>query len=133
MKISALEAKHSEVLKGTEATISCVVTGLTKKLDKVKWEKPNSGGEITNGTDGYKIDQGQYKGDSHTQTTVLTIPKSQNKADAGYTCVIHSNEHKKSEERIAVQSNVFSEYWLMPNNCNITLKVIHMTNYGLFR
>jgi hypothetical protein len=109
LNISALNAKHSEVLRGSEATISCVVSGLTKKLDEVKWEKPNSGGEITDGTDGYKIDQGTYDGDSHTQTTVLTIPESQNTEDAVYTCVIQSEEHEKSEERKDVQSNVFSE------------------------
>jgi hypothetical protein len=109
LNISALNAIHSEVLRGSEAIISCVVSGLTKKLDEVKWEEPNSGGEITDGTDGYKIDQGTYDGDSHTQTTVLTVPRSYNIADVSYTCVIHSEEHKKSEEKIMVQSNVFSE------------------------
>ena len=76
----------------------------------MKWEKPNSGGKITDSTDGYKIDEGQYDEDSHTQTTVLTIPKSQNIADSAYTCIVHSNEHEKSEEKKEVQSNVFSEY-----------------------
>ena len=59
--LSAIQEKHSEVLIKTAATISCVVTGLTKQLDSVTWEKPNSGGKITHGTEGYRIDNGTYQ------------------------------------------------------------------------
>ena len=105
-----MEAKHSEVLKDTQATISCVVTGLTKALDAVGWEKPSSGGAITDGTDGYEIDAGTYQSGSHSQTTILTIPTSANGADAAFSCVITSNEHAKTAEKTAVNSNVFSKY-----------------------
>ena len=110
---SAVEVKHSEVLKGTQATISCVVTGLTKVLDAVAWEKPSGdgGGTISDGTDGYKIDKGTYVSSSNSQTTVLTIPDTKNTADAVYTCVITSDEHGKtvqSPEKKVVNSDVFS-------------------------
>ena len=109
LNISEVEAKHSEVLKDTEATISCVVSGLTQKLDTVAWQKPN-GDAIENNKDDFKIVDGAYEEASHSQTTVLTIPKTANTADSVYSCVITSNEHKKTAEKTSVNSNVFSEY-----------------------
>ena len=105
-----MEAKHSEVLKSTQATISCVVTGLTKKLDAVAWEKPSSGGTITNDVDGYKINEGTYQESSHSQTTILTVPVAATGADSAFTCVIISNEHKKTADKTNVNSNVFSKF-----------------------
>jgi hypothetical protein len=107
---SEMEAKNSEVLKDTEATISCVVTGLTKQLDDVAWEKPKSGGKITrNNNEGYKIKLGTYQMSSNSQTTILTIPTAVNGADAVFTCVITSNEHMKFADKTDVKSNVFSK------------------------
>ena len=106
---SAVEARHSEVLKDTQATISCVVTGLTKQLDAVSWEKPNSGGAITHDVDGYQIDVGTYQDGSNSQTTILTIPSTANMVDAVFPCIITSNEHRKSEDATNVNSNVFSK------------------------
>ena len=109
---SAIEAKHSEVLKDTVATISCVVNGLTKQLEAVAWK--NSDGPVSHGTDvtnDYQIEEGSYG--SNSQTTVLTIPAIKNTVDAVYTCVIQSDEHGKtsgSEEEKSVNSDVFSEY-----------------------
>ena len=53
---------------------------------------------------------GTYQGESNSQTTILTIPGAHNGADAVFSCVITSNEHGKSEEKTAVNSNVFSKY-----------------------
>ena len=104
-----MEAKHSEVLKGTQSTISCVVTGLTKALDTVVWEKPSSGGKITNNVEDYKIEVGTYQESSHSQTTILTVPAAANGADAVFTCVVTSDEHKKTAHKTDVKSNVFSK------------------------
>ena len=79
-------AVDADVEFNTSAQLSCVVTGLTRQLDSVIWEKPNSGGVITDGTDGYKIDVGTYDDSINSQTTVLTVPASQVKADANFTC-----------------------------------------------
>ena len=83
---------------------------MTKKLDAVTWEKPDSGGPITDGTDDYQIDVGTYQGESNSQTTVLTIPAAENRVDAVFFCVITSDEHGKSDEKTAVNSDVFSKY-----------------------
>ena len=83
---------------------------MTKKLDTVTWEKSDSGGAITDGTDGYQINEGTYQGVSNSQTTILTIPGAHNGADDVFTCIITSNEHGISDEKTAVISNVFSKY-----------------------
>jgi len=80
---------------------------LTKKVEKVTWEKPDSGGAISDGTDGYKIEEGTF-GDN-SQTTILTVPAAKNTADATYTCVIQCDEHGKTAHKEDVISNVFSE------------------------
>ena len=108
--LSAIQEKHSEVLIKTAATISCVVTGLTKQLNTVKWEKPNSGGVITDGTEEYHIDIGTYQEGSYSQTTILTVPAAANKADATFSCVIKAAEYEELNTKTAVRSNVFSEY-----------------------
>ena len=107
------------MLTNTAATLSCVVSGLTKKLDAVTWEKTSSGAAITHNTDGYQIDDGTYDADTNSQTTILTIPAGENTADAVYTCVIQSDEHGNtlsSPRKTDVNSNVFSGY------TNINLK-----------
>ena len=104
--ISEVEAKHSEVLKGTQATISCVVTGLTKALDAVVWQKPD-GALITHQQDGYEIAEGTYE--DHKQTTILAVPADADRTDSVFTCLITSNEHKITAERTDVNLNVFSK------------------------
>ena len=53
---------------------------------------------------------GTYQGVSNSQTTVLTIPAAKKEADAIFSCVITSSEHGKSNEKTAVNSDVFSKY-----------------------
>ena len=65
---------------------------------------------MTDGTDGYQIIVGTYQDESDSQTTILTIPAAKNGADAAYTCLITSNEHAKSRDRITVNSYIFSKY-----------------------
>ena len=103
-----MEAKNSEVLKDTQATISCVVKGLTKQLDSVTWEKPGDVA-ITNGQDGYVIVAGIFDPSTKSQTTILTVPLAENTADKIYTCVITSNEHGVTTQKTNVNSNVFSK------------------------
>ena len=106
---SAVEAKGSEVVMNSQATISCVTSGLTQQLDAVTWEKPDGGGVITHNVDGYKIEKGSYDTGSYSQTTVLTIPADKNTADSVYMCIITSNEHAVSAAKTEVHSNVFSK------------------------
>ena len=99
------------MLKDSQATISCVVSGLTTQLDLVAWETSN-GTPVTpgEGAQDFKIDFGTYQPASNSQTTILTVPGASNGADAAYNCVITSVEHGKSADKISVKLNVFSEY-----------------------
>lgn len=103
----------SEVVTGAPATISCVVTGLTKDLTGVAWQKAN-GDPITDGGAGsYQITVGSYQSESDDgQTTILTVPGSLNTEDTSYSCVISSTEHGVTEQKTAVTSNIFSKYIL---------------------
>ena len=94
----------------TQTAISCVITGLTKELDEVVWEKPNSGGVINHGTDGYEIDEGTYDNATLSQTTVLTVPADKNTADSIYTCVVTSLEHAKVSDKVDVFLFIFSKF-----------------------
>ena len=98
----------SEVLKDAQATISCVVKGLTKQLDAVTWKKPGDVA-INNGQGGYVIVTGTFDSSTKSQTTILTIPEAENTADKVYTCVITSNEHGITAQKTNVNSNVFSK------------------------
>ena len=112
LAISDVEAKGSEVKASTAATLTCVVTGLTKVLESVTWQKPDSGGAITHDQEGYLIDEGTYQTDDRSQTTTLTVPANLNADDAVFTCVIRSDEHGKtadSQESTDVNSKVFSK------------------------
>ena len=95
----------------TQTVLSCVITGLTGELDEVVWEKPNSGGVIVHGTDGYEIDEGTYDNETLSQTTILTIPAERNTVDSVYTCVITSLEHAKISDKVDVFLFIFSKFF----------------------
>ena len=109
MCFSEVEAKNSEVLTNTQATISCVVSGITQQLNTVTWEKPDGAGAITHTQEGFLVDVGTYNSGTKSQTTILTIPADKNIADNIYTCVITSNEHGVTSQKTGVNSNVFSK------------------------
>ena len=79
---------NREQITGTAATISCIVAGLTRQLDQLKWTKSDIT-DITSGQDGYTIDVGTFSGDS--QTTTLTVAADLNTQDTTYISVITSN------------------------------------------
>ena len=97
-----------EVGSGEEATISCVVSGLTVKLNGVQWQ--TTGGEdVTTITDSanYVVTAGDLDGDS--QTTTLKVLGGSTLTDATYSCVITSTEWAKADDKTAVALNVFSK------------------------
>ena len=102
--VSEVTAVNKEQMTGTVATISCIVAGLTRKLDEVKWTKSDNP-DITSGQDGYTINVGTFSGDS--QTTTLTVAADQNIQDTTYNCVITSNEHDEMDKSTYVNLNVF--------------------------
>jgi hypothetical protein len=106
--VTALSKEQS---KNTQATISCRVTGLTKKLNKVKWTD-SDGSSIESGKDEYNIDDGTFKDGS--QTTILTVPAAKNTQDATYNCLISSDEWAIKDKSTTVALNIFSKYTQLP-------------------
>jgi hypothetical protein len=101
-------AGNTEVLSGTDAVqISCKVTGLTKIASVIKWEK--SDGTAVEGANGYTVVEGQF--DSGTQTTTLTVAKTQTTAEADYKCIITPTAPDDTAVVITTVSlNVFSKF-----------------------
>ena len=89
--------------------MSCTVTGLTQKLDGVKWIKSSDNTEITSGADNFIIDTGEGSFNTNTQTTTLTVPADQNDIDTTYNCLITSNEHGETDKKTVVNLKVFSK------------------------
>ncbi|XP_063675242.1 uncharacterized protein LOC134811997 [Bolinopsis microptera] len=100
-----LTAVNKEQLTGTEATISCTVTGLTQAFSAVKWTTSANDDALTQ-DQGYTVEAGSLVGKS--QTTTLTIPVSENNGDVTYSCVFTSAEHASVDQKTAVSSKVFT-------------------------
>ena len=109
MVLSVIEPTNKEVETGTDATISCVVTGLTRQLDAVVWRK--SGTDVTSlSGSNYVVSAGTYG--SNSQTTTLTVKAAANTADSVFTCIITSNEHQETNKETAVTLDVFCKFTL---------------------
>ena len=98
-------ATNKEVESGVDASISCVVTGITKELDAVIWNKDGTDVTSLPGSN-YVVSPGTY--DSISQTTTLTVKAAANTADSTYTCVITSDEWQETLKETTVALNVFS-------------------------
>ena len=97
---------HREQLKNTDATISCIVPGLTRELEEVKWTNSDNT-EITSDQDGYDIEDRTSSDGS--LTTTLTVDADHNDQDTTYNCVIKSNEHAVEHMSTPVNLKVFSK------------------------
>ena len=106
--ISDVEPVNKEVGSGTDATISCIISGITKKLDDIVWKKDGSDVTTLSGSD-YVVSPGTY--DSNSQTTTLTVKAAANTADSTYTCVIDSDEWELTNKETTVILNVFGNVY----------------------
>ena len=95
--------------RGTDTTISCIVTGISRQLDAVKWTK--GGTDVTTLTEdnSYIVSAGTYG--SNSQTTTLTVKAAVNTADLTFTCSVTASEWD-STKTTEVTLNVFGEFYL---------------------
>ena len=95
---------------GEEATISCVVSGLTAPLDSVQWQ--NSGevdvATLADYSQHYEFVAGDLVGDTQT-TTLKVLAAASTTADTTYTCVIASVEWAETAHKTIVSLLVFSK------------------------
>ena len=104
-----MAAGNQEQLTDTEATISCVVSGLTKALNGVTW-KTSGGVDVTTGKAGFTSKAGDFVAGTKSQTTTLTVAGDQNKKDETYECIVSSTEHGVTDQSTTVHLKVFSKY-----------------------
>ena len=91
--------------KGVDATLSCVVSGISKKLDLVVWKKDGTDVTTLSEENLYVVSAGTYS--SNSQTTTLTVKAAVNTADSTYSCVITSNEWLVTNRETTVSAIVF--------------------------
>ena len=103
-----MQPVNKEVLTATDATISCIISGITQKLDAVVWRKDGTDVTSLSGSN-YVVSAGTYG--SNSQTTTLTVKAAANTADLTYTCVITSNEHQETNKATSVKLNVFCKFF----------------------
>ena len=91
---------------GTDATVSCVISGITRQLDAVIWRKDGTDVTTLSGSN-YDVSAGTYG--SNSQTTTLTVKAAANTADSTYTCAITSDEWLVTNQQTNVILNVFGK------------------------
>jgi hypothetical protein len=102
--LSGVLPNNKEVETGTDVTISCVITGITKKLDTVVWTKEGIA-VTTLSLSNYVVSEGIYG--SNSQTTKLTVKAAANTADSIYTCTIKSDEWNVEAKQTTVILNSY--------------------------
>ena len=117
-------------LFGTEATISCTVTGLTKELDSIEWTTSSSVPVTTNqGT----VTDGGFLTANGSHTITLTIPGTLNIFNQTYVCLFSSNEHRVTNQTAVVKSQIYSEYEdTNYYKCSLSVfEIIRVTKLGM--
>ena len=89
---------------GTDATVSCVITGI-KALAMVEWWGPS--GRILLDDD-YILNPGPYESDDKRQTTTLEVKGPAVTEDKTYTCRVRSGiSYESPPSNTNVQLNVY--------------------------
>ena len=94
---------------GSEAVLSCTVTGLTRVLDNVTWTNSDDVEITSGGAGGFTINDGSANFTGDTQTTTLTVPGSQTYQNRTYKCIITSDEHGVTNKNATVHLKVFGK------------------------
>jgi hypothetical protein len=107
--LSVIQPVNKEIESKTDATISCVISGITQRLDSVVWKKEGIDVKSLPGNN-YVVSDGNY--DSNSQTTTLTVKAAANTADSTFTCSITTDEWLVTNKETVAVLNVFGEYIL---------------------
>ena len=127
---SDVRPHNIEVLAGADATLSCVISGITQQLNSVVWKK--GGTDVTTLTEdnSYVVSAGTYS--SNAQTTTLTVKAAVNTADSTYSCTVDSSEWEITNKETAVVLNVFGKKNYKDNTFNFQV-IDHFQGFCLYR
>lgn len=106
-----MTAGNGEVGKDTDATLSCKISGITKKLDKVEWRDTTTGTALTG--DNYVVTAGEYVTDTNSQTTTILVKGAENTADKSYYCVVSAGDWAVNDKITTVKLRVFGNSFLV--------------------
>ena len=103
-EISDVQPVNKEVKKGSDTTISCVITGIAAKAT-VSWH--TSSGEVSGNN--FTPVEGTYS--NGKQTSTLTVKGTQVTADTAYTCRVTSGSLPDSGySETTVNLNVYGKF-----------------------
>ena len=103
-----VEAVNNEVLNGTDAVLSCKITGITEAITVIWKDSDNE--DVTTVADTankYTVDAGTFNETTFSQTTTLEVKALENTEDRTISCQINSTEWNKSDDSTDVKLNVF--------------------------
>ena len=101
---TGVTATHTEVKSGTDATISCVITGITSQVT-VEWLGPSG---IIRSDANYTPHPGTYETTDNTQTATLEVKGDAVTDDRIFTCRVKSGTFSESPSaNTEVQLNVY--------------------------
>ena len=101
-----MQPTDKEVEAGTDATLTCIVTGIGEQLNAVTWRKDGTDVTTLSG-DNYDVSAGTWG--SNSQTTTLVVKAAANTVDSTYTCSITSFEWLEANKETTMSLNVFSK------------------------
>ena len=103
-----MKLDSKEVLKGTETTLTCIISGITQAVS-VAWYK---GGDtpVVNTDAHYGVKAVPYATNTNTQSSLLTVKSAVVQVDTAYTCRVTSGEFSNS----------------LPQDTEASLKIISM-------
>ena len=107
--LTGVSAVNNEVLSGTDAVISCKITGITEAITVIIWEDSDNEDvrTVTDTANKYTVDFGTFNEATFSQTTTLEVKALENTEDRTFSCHITSTEWNKSDDSTDVKLNVF--------------------------
>ena len=103
---SAIDTGDQEIIAGNNATISCIVTGITEEMS-ISWSGFTEEAHFI-------PNPGTYNSTTNSQTGTLKIGDNATSEDATYTCTVASKLNTESEDKsVEVKLNVYGNVSLI--------------------
>ena len=125
-----IEAVNNEVLTGTDAVISCKVTGITEAITVI-W-KTSDNEDVTSVTDTsykYDVDVGTFNEAESSQTTTLAVKAVENTEDSTFSCQVASVEWNDVGDSTVVKLDVFGRSHFSLSRSDINILLEHFVAY----
>lgn len=105
--LTEIKGVSQEVLVGSDATISCKITGITQPIT-VKWKIDVE--TVIPSTSKYIVNTESFDQLTNSQVTTLTVRNVSKTADTVFTCEISSLDWEHSDDATSVTLGVFGMF-----------------------